>query len=74
MTRLGENSRIVFTGDLVQTDLHNDRKRSSDVSGMQDFMRVIERMSEFELVKFNKHDIVRSALVKSWIVACEEMM
>jgi phosphate starvation-inducible protein PhoH len=71
MTRIGENSRIIFTGDVVQTDLRNDRKRS-DVSGIESFMRVARRMSEFDLVEFNRHDIVRGPLVKSWITACED--
>jgi phosphate starvation-inducible protein PhoH and related proteins len=69
MTRLGENSRIIFTGDLVQTDL---RTKNSDVTGMADFLTVIKGMSEFSDISFNRHDIVRGPLVKSWICACED--
>lgn len=71
MTRLGENSRVIFTGDLVQTDLD---KRKNDVSGMAGFMDVIKNMSCFEDIKFTKHDIVRSGFVKSWIIAAEETL
>ena len=71
MTRLGDNSRVIFTGDLVQTDL--DKKRN-DVSGMAHFMDVIKNMSCFTSVKFTKHDIVRSGFVKSWIIATEETL
>jgi phosphate starvation-inducible protein PhoH len=69
MTRLGENSRIIFTGDLVQTDL---RARKTDVSGMADFLTVIKGMSEFADISFSRYDIVRGPLVKSWICACED--
>ncbi len=70
MTRIGNNSRVIFTGDMVQTDL---RKSGNDSSGMQKFLRVLEHMSEFDCVHFTKHDIVRSAFVKSWIIAAEEV-
>jgi phosphate starvation-inducible protein PhoH len=69
MTRLGKNSRIIFTGDIIQTDL--DGKKHG-VSGMADALRVFQEIDDFECVKFNKHDIVRSDFVKSWIIASEE--
>ncbi len=69
MTRLGENSRIIFTGDIVQTDL--DGKKHG-VSGMSDAMNVFKNISDFTCVKFTIHDIVRSNFVKQWITAAEE--
>lgn len=69
MTRLGTDSRIIFVGDLIQTDL---RKHRSDVSGMEDALKVAERINKFTTVRFTKHDIVRSEFVKSWIIAAEE--
>ena len=71
MTRLGDNSRVIFTGDLVQTDLD---KRKNDVTGMGTFLKVIKNMSCFTDIKFTKHDIVRSGFVKSWIIATEETL
>lgn len=68
MTRLGENTRILFTGDLVQTDL----RKANEQTGMADFLTVIRGMSEFSDITFNRHDIVRGPLVKSWIAACED--
>lgn len=68
MTRLGENTRILFTGDLVQTDL----RKASEQTGMADFLTVIRNMAEFADVSFNRYDIVRGPLVKSWIAACED--
>lgn len=70
MTRIGENSRIIFTGDLPQTDL---RKTKFDCSGMADFVTVASQMSSFSTVKFTYHDIVRSAFVKEWIIASEQV-
>jgi len=69
MTRLGENSRIIFTGDLPQSDL----TRRNDISGMGQFMKIAENMKDFSSVGFTKHDIVRSNFVKRWIIASEEV-
>lgn len=69
MTRLGDQSRIIFCGDLPQKDLF----RRGDETGMPKLLQVVERMKDFSAVQFNKHDIVRGPLVKSWIEACEEV-
>jgi len=69
MTRVGTNSKVIFTGDIVQTDLD---KKSNDKSGMKRFLRTIETMPEFASVKFTTDDIVRSEFVKSWIIATEK--
>lgn len=69
MTRVGSNSKVIFTGDIVQTDLD---KKSNDKSGMKRFLRTIDKMPEFASVKFTTDDIVRSEFVKSWIVATEK--
>lgn len=68
MTRMGENSRIIFTGDIKQTDLDGKRLGSS---GMLDAIKGFNNMKEFATVEFTKDDIVRSELVKSWITAVE---
>ena len=70
MSRVGENARVIFTGDLVQTDL--DRKQH-DKCGMGQFMKVIGKMDGFADIRFTQHDIVRSAFCKSWIMATEEV-
>lgn len=68
MTRVGQNSRVIFTGDVLQTDLN---RRNNDVSGMDRLIRTSEIMKEFSTVQFTVQDIVRSELVKSWIIASE---
>jgi len=70
ITRTGHRSKIIFVGDLKQNDLVKSR---NDVSGLQDFLRVAETMSEFTRINFTSEDIVRSSLVKSFIVACERL-
>jgi phosphate starvation-inducible protein PhoH len=70
MTRVGKNSRVLFTGDITQTDL--DKRRGTG-EGMSHAICVLENMSEFETLQFTKHDIVRSEFVKSWIEASEEV-
>lgn len=64
ITRVGEDSKIIFCGDATQSDLTRNNERD----GIINFMKIIERMPEFDMVQFNVDDIVRSGLVKSYIV------
>jgi phosphate starvation-inducible PhoH-like protein len=64
ITRVGDNSRILFCGDATQSDLTKTNERN----GIMDFMKIIQRMPEFESIEFGVEDIVRSGLVKSYIV------
>ena len=66
MTRVGHNTRVVFTGDTAQSDL-----RPSE-SGMKHFLNIIDTMSSVGKICFNRHDIVRDDFVKSWIIASED--
>lgn len=69
MTRLGEDTRIIFTGDTRQTDLDGSKRLGEE--GLSAAMKAFDNMRGFSCVEFNVHDIVRSELVKSWIMACE---
>ena len=69
LTRVGQNTRVILTGDLVQTDLARHHERS----GMEKFLTVAEKMSDFGLIEFTKEDIVRSGFVRRWIEACEDL-
>lgn len=71
MTRVGNNSRVIFTGDLAQNDLINGKK--TEKSGMKRMLKIIEKMDEFSSVCFTTEDIVRSDFVKAWIVASESV-
>lgn len=68
ITRVGESSRIIFCGDTRQDDLFNSRNRN-DVSGLGNFINVLNRIPSFRVVNFGVEDIVRSGLVKEYIIA-----
>ena len=67
VTRLGQNSRIIFTGDTSQTDLRPVE------CGMKKLLEVVGNIQTFETVAFTYHDIVRSDIVRSWIMATEQL-
>ena len=69
ISRSGHMSKIIFVGDLKQNDL---LKNKHDVSGLNQFLEVAQHMPEFTKIIFTPDDIVRSSLVKSWIIACEK--
>ena len=64
ITRVGQDSKIIFCGDAAQTDL----QKISERSGILDFQRIIQNMDEFSLIEFNLEDIVRSGLVRSYLI------
>lgn len=66
ITRVGYRSKIVFCGDYRQTDL---LKNKNDVSGIKRFLDIAQTMSSFTRIEFTVDDIVRSSLVRDWIVA-----
>jgi phosphate starvation-inducible PhoH-like protein len=70
ITRVGESSKIIFCGDMKQDDLKISKHRA-DVSGLQDFIKVISKLDDFAVVTFGVDDIVRSGLVKQYIIAKE---
>jgi len=65
ITRVGENSRVCFCGDARQTDL----VKTNDRNGIVDFMNILRKMPSFDIIEFDIDDIVRSGLVKEYIVA-----
>ena len=65
ITRAGENTRIMFCGDGVQSDLTKIQERN----GITDFQRILTKMESFALIEFGIEDIVRSGLVKEYILA-----
>lgn len=65
MTRVGHRSKIIWCGDYRQTDL----RKSNDKSGILKFFDIAHHMSAFTRVEFIEEDIVRSSLVKDYIIA-----
>ena len=70
ITRVGQDSRIMFAGDFEQTDL---RKHNGDRDGTAKFQAILNTMKEFQCVEFNFGDIIRSGLVKSYLIAKTNM-
>ena len=65
ITRVGQDSKIVFCGDINQSDL----QRTNERNGILDFQRILQGMEEFEEIEFGISDIVRSGLVKSYLIS-----
>ena len=70
ITRVGESSKIIFCGDTAQDDLATSRNRA-EFSGLVDFIKVLRKIPSFKVVNFKTADIVRSGLVKEYIIAKE---
>jgi phosphate starvation-inducible protein PhoH len=66
MTRVGYRSKIIWCGDYRQTDLN---KKKNDMSGILKFFDIAQHMSAFTRIEFTPNDIVRSSLVKDYILA-----
>ncbi len=64
MTRVGQDSKIVFAGDMQQTDL----TKTQDRNGILDFVNILQQMPEVNCIEFDLNDIVRSGLIKSYLI------
>ena len=69
MTRVGQDSKIMFCGDATQSDLTKTNERN----GIMDFMRVLRLMPSLDIIEFGVEDIVRSGLVKEYILSKMEL-
>ena len=65
ITRIGENSLIIFCGDASQSDL----VKTNDRNGIHDFLNILRKMPSFDIIEYGIDDIVRSGLVKEYIIA-----
>ena len=65
ITRVGENSRIIFCGDASQSDL----VKTNDRNGIHDFLNILRKMPSFDIIEYGIDDIVRSGLVKEYIIS-----
>lgn len=67
ITRVGRNTRIVFSGDYYQSDLNKE----TDKNGILDFLNITEVMNNFTTIEFGWADIVRSDFVRDYIMTKE---
>lgn len=70
MTRIGNDCKLILCGDGVQSDLI---KTKNDTTGFRELIDVTRQMPEFRHFRFTSDDIVRSGLVRSWILTCEKL-
>jgi phosphate starvation-inducible protein PhoH len=59
ITRVGNNTKIAFCGDIDQSDLQDN--------GLEHFIKIIKKMPEFDIIEFGVEHIVRSSLVKTYL-------
>lgn len=64
VTRIGQDAKIMFCGDFFQSDL----QKNVEKEGMNRFMSIIQNMEEFSLIEFTVGDIVRSGIVRSYLI------
>ena len=69
ITRVGENSKIMFCGDATQSDLI----RTNERNGIVDFMKILRQMPSFDIIEFGIEDIIRSGICKEYLVAKNEL-
>ena len=69
ITRVGQNSKIMFCGDARQSDL----TKMNDRNGIMEFINILRKMPSFDIIEFDVDDIVRSGLVKEYIIAKMEL-
>ena len=69
ITRVGKNCKVIFCGDFRQSDFTKEHEKN----GLTDFMRILQRMKSFDYIDFTEHDIVRSAMVKEYIIAKDRL-
>lgn len=69
ITRIGKNCKVIYSGDFRQSDLTKEQERN----GLRDFMRILDNMKSFEYVEFDQNDIVRSSIVKEYIITKDKL-
>lgn len=67
LSRIGHGSRVLILGDTRQCDLKNPSE-----NGLAAFREIVKDINNFPVIEFDRHDIVRSGFVKSWIIASED--
>jgi phosphate starvation-inducible PhoH-like protein len=70
ITRLGEGTKLLLCGDYYQSDFDKERDRS----GILNFLNIVQNMKYFDHIEFSWEDIVRSGLVREYIMTKEQMV
>jgi len=70
ITRLGEATKLILCGDYYQSDFDKEKDRN----GILSFLEIVQRMKYFDHIEFSWEDIVRSGLVREYIMTKEQMV
>ena len=70
MTRLGQNCKIMFCGDFEQSDFQKDKEKTESKT----FIGILSQMNEIKMVRFDIEDVVRSGLIKSYLIARQKYL
>lgn len=70
MTRIGQDCRVIFAGDYYQSDFFRYEEKKSIIA----FLRILENMTNFTEIEFKWEDIVRSSLVRDFIMTKEQLI
>ena len=69
LTRLGNNSKMVISGDITQIDLEKPRH-----SGLTHAMKILKPVKDISFIKFSKEDISRHPIVEKIVAAYEQSL
>lgn len=67
ITRVGENTKIIFCGDYKQSDFRYDDEKA----GVHKFLAIAEQLKKFRIITFDWEDIVRSDFVRDYLMTKE---
>jgi predicted ribonuclease YlaK len=67
ITRIGNNCKIIFCGDFHQSDF----RFQDDKEGLLKFINILEQLKDFTMVNYDWKDIVRSGIVRDYIMTKE---
>ena len=70
MTRIGQDCRVIFAGDYYQSDFFRHEEKKSIIA----FLKILEEMTSFAEVEFKWEDIVRSDMVRDFIMTKEKLI
>jgi phosphate starvation-inducible protein PhoH len=69
ITRMGENSRLIMCGDSRQSDFRFEDEKE----GLGRFLKIIKKIPDIGKVDFGIEDVLRSGLVRNYLIAKEEL-
>ena len=73
VTRVSDTSKVIFSGDYCQSDLHNQFREDSRKDDILRFANVIKKLQCFDTINFTFSDIIRNPMIKEFIITANEL-